>query len=382
MTSRPYVVLSAASSVDGYLDDSTDQRLLLSNAEDFDRVDEVRAGADAILVGATTLRRDNPRLLVNSEERRAARLARGLPAHPLKVTVTASGRLDPGLRFWRYGDKKLVLTVDSALERVRTDLDGLADVVSTGAELDWGRVLDELGRRHVERLVVEGGGTVHTQLMAQDLADELHLAVAPLLVGQPGAPRFLGPADYPGGPTARMRLLETRATGDVVLLRYAPKERVQAAGPTRERDLHWMRKAIELAGKCPPSEGAYSVGAVIVGADGTELSHGYSREGDPHVHAEESALAKLPAADPRLRTATIYTTLEPCSQRRSRPHPCAQLVLTSGLPRVVIAWREPSLFVDDCVGVERLRAAGVTVVELPELAVDAKAANTHLLGTG
>ncbi|MFB8016906.1 RibD family protein, partial [Streptomyces rochei] len=77
MTARPYVLLSAATSVDGYLDDTSPERLLLSNAEDFDRVDEVRASCDAILIGATTMRKDNPRLLVNSEERRAKRLAEG-----------------------------------------------------------------------------------------------------------------------------------------------------------------------------------------------------------------------------------------------------------------------------------------------------------------
>ncbi|MFI9311489.1 RibD family protein [Streptomyces triculaminicus] len=225
MTTRPYVLLSAAMSVDGYLDDTTPERLLLSNPDDFDRVDEVRASCDAILIGATTMRRDNPRLLVNSEDHRAARIAAGKPAYPLKVTVTATGDLDASLKFWHHGGDKLVFTVDSALEKVRTTLDGLADVVSTGPELNWGLVLDELGRRGIGRLMVEGGGTIHTQLMAQDLADEVHLAVAPLLVGQANAPKFLGAAAYPGGSTSRMKLLEARSIGDVVLLRYAPKER-------------------------------------------------------------------------------------------------------------------------------------------------------------
>ncbi|MFJ1796550.1 RibD family protein [Kitasatospora griseola] len=225
MTSRPYVLLSAATSVDGYLDDASDTRLLLSNAEDFDRVDQVRAESDAILIGATTMRKDNPRLLVNSEARRAKRVAEGKSEYPLKVTVTATGNLDADLKFWHHGGEKLVFTVDSAVEKVRATLAGLADVVSTGPDLDWGLVLDELGRRGVSRLMVEGGGTIHTQLVAQGLADEIHLAVAPLLVGQPEAPRFLGTADYPGGSAARMRLLEARPVGDVVLLRYAPKDR-------------------------------------------------------------------------------------------------------------------------------------------------------------
>ncbi len=72
--------------------------------------------------------------------------------------------------------------------------------------------------------MVEGGGSVHTQFLAQGLADELQLVLAPLLVGQAAAPRFVNPAAFPGGPGRRMRLLETRTVGDVVLLRYAPKE--------------------------------------------------------------------------------------------------------------------------------------------------------------
>jgi diaminohydroxyphosphoribosylaminopyrimidine deaminase / 5-amino-6-(5-phosphoribosylamino)uracil reductase len=149
---------------------------------------------------------------------------------------------------------------------------------------------------------------------------------------------------------------------------------------TRESatDRDRMLRAIALAHHCPPAEGAYSVGAVIVDAAGEELSWGYSRESDPHVHAEESALAKLQQGDPRLLTATLYSTLEPCSQRRSRPRSCTQLILQAGIPRVVIAWREPALFVANCQGVELLAAADVTVVELPELRAQAMAVNAHL----
>ncbi|WP_018569265.1 deaminase [Streptomyces sp. PsTaAH-124] len=128
----------------------------------------------------------------------------------------------------------------------------------------------------------------------------------------------------------------------------------------------------------PAGLGAYSVGAVIVGEDGSELASGYSRESDPREHAEEAALAKLPEGDPRLAGATIYSTLEPCSQRHSPRTPCAQRILAAGIPRVVIAWREPSLFVENCVGYEQLVEAGVTVAELPEMATAAKATNVHL----
>lgn len=147
---------------------------------------------------------------------------------------------------------------------------------------------------------------------------------------------------------------------------------------TREDDRDWMATAIELSRQCPPAEGAFSVGAVIVGSGGDEISRGYSRETDPHVHAEEAALAKVPEGDARLRDATLYSTLEPCTERKSRPLSCTQLVLRAGIQRVVIAWREPDFFVSNCIGVEILREAGVAVVELPEMAAEARAVNAHL----
>ena len=130
MTNRPYVLLSCAMSIDGYIDDTSSDRLILSNSEDLDRVDEVRAGCDAILIGASTMRKDNPRLLVNSPDRRADREARGLPPYPLKVTVTATGDLDPSLKFWHYGGAKLVYCPESAADKVRYRLGDLAEVCS------------------------------------------------------------------------------------------------------------------------------------------------------------------------------------------------------------------------------------------------------------
>ncbi|MFI6681744.1 deaminase [Kribbella sp. NPDC050470] len=139
-----------------------------------------------------------------------------------------------------------------------------------------------------------------------------------------------------------------------------------------------LQQAIDLSRSCPPSPTAFCVGAIIVSAEGEVLATGYSRETDPHDHAEEIALTKIAPDDPRLRAATIYTSLEPCSQRASRPQTCTQLILAAGIPRVVLAWREPSIFVD-CEGVEILEAAGTEVLEFPELAAEVKEINAYLL---
>jgi riboflavin-specific deaminase-like protein len=355
----PYTILSCAISLDGYLDDATDRRLLLSNEADFDRVDEVRAGCDAILVGAETIRRDDPALTIRDPVRRALRAADGLPEDPVRVTLTTSGALDPSRRFFAPGAvRPLVYTPDAA--RVAPRLDAVATVVAAAGLAD---ALKDLAGRGVRRLLVEGGGRVLTQFLSAGLADELHLAVTPLFVGDARAPRWMGSAALPAG---RQQLAEVSRIGDVVLLRYLLSRTAI--------DRYWLESAIDESRRCPPSDTAYSVGAVVVDATGRELARGYSREGDPLAHAEESALSKVDNAV----GATLYSSLEPCSSRASRPRPCVQLIRDAGIARVVYAWREPLLFVDGQ-GAEDLRAAGVEVVEVPELGRQARAVNAHLL---
>jgi 5-amino-6-(5-phosphoribosylamino)uracil reductase len=229
MTQRPYVVLSCAISLDGCLDSTGPDRLLLSSQADLDRVDGERAAADAIMVGAGTVRRDNPRLLIRSAARRAARVAAGWPEHPLGVTITARGDLNPAARFfardWPGGDPaasgprpgRLVYCADPAVAALRARLAGLAGVVPAGDPPRLGDVLADLAGRGVGRLMVEGGAQLGTEFLTGGLVDELHLVIAPLFVGDPAAPRFAGPGRYPAG---RLSLAEMRPVGDVVLLRY------------------------------------------------------------------------------------------------------------------------------------------------------------------
>lgn len=222
MPDRPYTLLSCSMSLDGYLDSAAPGRLELSNAADFDRVDAERAGCDAILVGAATIRNDNPRLLVRSAERRADRVARGCPPSPVKVTVTNGADLDREAAFFGPCDtEKLVYCHRRAVDAARARLDGAATVVDAGDPVTLRWVGEDLARRGVRRLMVEGGGSVLTQLLGEDLADELQLAVAPLFVGDSRAQRFVDEARFPWSPGHRAELAEVRQIGDVALLRYA-----------------------------------------------------------------------------------------------------------------------------------------------------------------
>lgn len=208
-------------SIDGYVSGPTDERLLLSCDEDFDRVDEVRAGCDAILVGAATVRKDNPRLLVRSPQRQAGRLARGRPASPVKVTITGSGRLDPAAAFFTAGSgTKLVYCASTALDEAQHRLGPVATIVDAGQPVDVQRVVKDLHGRGISRLMVEGGGRVHTQFLTAGLADELQLVVAPFFVGDSRARRFVGDGAFPWNAGRRAELAQVRQLGDVVLLRY------------------------------------------------------------------------------------------------------------------------------------------------------------------
>ena len=221
MPDRPYTLLSCGMSIDGYLGSAAPRRLELSNGADFDRVDAVRASCDAILVGATTVRNDNPRLLVRSKARRDERTARGLAPTPMKVTVTERAELDPCADFFATGDTdKLVYCMSQRVPDARSRLGTVATVIDAGQPVEMRRISEDLGARGVQRLMVEGGGKVHTQFLTDTLADELQLVVAPFFVGDSRAPRFVD-GRFPWNPDRRAKLAEVRQIGDVVLLRYA-----------------------------------------------------------------------------------------------------------------------------------------------------------------
>src|SRR3954470_13164371 len=227
MRERPYTLLSCCVSIDGYIGNAA-SRLLLSNDADFDRVDAVRASCDAILVGAETVRVDNPRLLVRSQTRCVRRAARGLPASPMKVTVTRRAELDAGADFFTAGDaEKIVYCASSRLADARKRLGPVATVVDGGETVEMRTLTTDLAGRGVERLMVEGGATVHTQFLTEDLVDELQLTVAPVFVGDSEAPRFVRDGHFPWNPSRRATLVEVRQIGDVVLLRYALSSRFQ-----------------------------------------------------------------------------------------------------------------------------------------------------------
>jgi 5-amino-6-(5-phosphoribosylamino)uracil reductase len=129
--------------------------------------------------------------------------------------------------------------------------------------------------------------------------------------------------------------------------------------------------------KCEPDTMRYRVGAVLITADGATFD-GHTGESDPLNHAEEEAIAKALAAGADLRGATMYSTIEPCTGRKSKSQSCADLIIAHGMSRVVIALREPDRFCR-CEGVRRLTDAGIEVTEIAAFAPDVIRINSHIL---
>ena len=147
----------------------------------------------------------------------------------MKVTLTERVCLEPGSAFFTAGDgEKLVYCATRSAVLARRRLGDVATVVDGGDPVTVSSVAEDLYARGVRRLLVEGGGRVHTQFLTAGAADELQLVVAPFFVGDSRGCRFVGDGAFPWHAGHRARLVETRQIGDVVLLRYALSARFAA----------------------------------------------------------------------------------------------------------------------------------------------------------
>lgn len=224
-----HIVASVAMSVDGYIDDSSGERLILSNPEDLAAVRELRASCDAILVGAETVRRDNPSLLIDDPRARDRRRVQGLQPDVVKITLTHSGELPRESHFFQAGEgQKLVYCAAPAAEALREKLGAVAEVVivepGTAAPVF---VAQDLARRGIKKLLVEGGGRTHAAFLNANLVDNLRLAIAPFFIADARAPRFVNEA-VPNFRSDRMELERVEQIGDMAVLHYALRREMTA----------------------------------------------------------------------------------------------------------------------------------------------------------
>ena len=339
---------------------------MLSTPRDLSAVHLLRAEMDAIMVGAETVRRDNPSLITRSPECAKIRKKDGRAPHPIKVTVTASGDLDPQAAFFTEGEtEKIVLAKGEAI--LPPEIELRASVIRF--EEDWWPALEAaLTERGAKSLMIEGGAQLIHHALDERIADQWRIAVSGQVLGETGHAHVLDVETLTDTPPLGVTISKPQAIGgmDVFWVGF-DKELLTLRA--------WMDKAFALANNCPPSEEAYSVGAIGLDADGNQIATGWSRATHLKNHAEEELINNLPDDGPALHT--VICTLEPCNERASKEIGCATHLINAGAKRVVIGVLEPIHFTDQN-GIEALQDAGVEVVRLPGYEPDFAAQHEHL----
>lgn len=220
---RPYVVVNVAMSADGKLSTRERRQVKISGSVDFARVDRLKAGCDAVLVGIGTVLADDPSLTVKADECRKVRRDRGVDEHPVRIVVDSRARIPLTASILHKGEGKRIVAVSRRADRERViALAKTATVIVTGEEeVDLVEMMDELGAMGIRRVMVEGGGTIIASLVSSGLVDEIYTFIGNIIIGGKDAPTladgpgFTGEADF-----CRLTLLEARKIESGVLLHW------------------------------------------------------------------------------------------------------------------------------------------------------------------
>ena len=347
----PTLTLSCCTSRDGYLDAEGPARAVLSDLEDLEAVLDLRARMDMIVVGAETVRRDDPSLATRGERHFRRRAREGRAPDPVKVVLSRSGRLPHERQIWSSGSAQAVVLSENESDAPATTIrvtEGPVDAV-----------LGLAGAMGCEAVLVEGGAQILRHFLPR--ARWFRLAVADRVLGERGRAHLFDPDDF----LAAHRPVYSQAFGTTT---------AHHIDLHRARARQLMDRAFDLAAACPPSAAAFAVGAIACDADMRVLATGYSRETGPHMHAEEVMLARLARAP-----HTVVCTLEPCLHRASKPTGCAERLVAAGVRRLYYAEAEDHTFTAQG-GLAHLASHGVELIRLDGFESRFRAANQPVYG--
>jgi 2,5-diamino-6-(ribosylamino)-4(3H)-pyrimidinone 5'-phosphate reductase len=220
---RPYVVVNVAMSADGKISTRERRQVKISGVQDFERVDRLKAGADAVMVGIGTVLADDPSLTVKSEECRTYRLHRGMDEHPVRIVVDSAGRIPLEASILHKGAGKRIIAVSGRADPQKiAELHRYADVIIAGEdEVDLAIMMDTLGEMGIRRMMVEGGGTLIAGLIHAGLVDEIYTFIGNMIIGGKDSPTcvdgdgFLSESGF-----CRLTLIETQRIETGVLLHW------------------------------------------------------------------------------------------------------------------------------------------------------------------
>lgn len=183
---HPYVIINVAMTADGKIDTFKRQGTNISSADDWQRVDQLRSEVDAVMVGGNTLVDEDPRLTVKSPKLREARRSRGLDENPAKIGIISQANLNLDGRFINDGPARILIFTTKRTSKsqiVKLEEENVEVFVIGEQRVDLAVMLKKLSELGIQRLLVEGGGTINSALIQQRLVDEIHIYIAPLIFG-------------------------------------------------------------------------------------------------------------------------------------------------------------------------------------------------------
>ncbi|MBI5965562.1 MAG: dihydrofolate reductase family protein [Chloroflexi bacterium] len=219
---RPYTFINVAATADGKIDTFERKGAAISSRHDKDRVDELRAGADAIIVGGRTLLDESPKLTVKSEALREGRVRRGMPPNPIKVGIVSSADIHPDSDFLNAGPARIVIFTTNRTSKEQVDFLRGRDVevfIHESERVDLSQALEKLYELGARRVMIEGGGTINFEFLRAGLVDELMIYVAPMIFGGGNAPTLAAGTGLLRNQAITLKLenVETHEDGGILL---------------------------------------------------------------------------------------------------------------------------------------------------------------------
>jgi 2,5-diamino-6-(ribosylamino)-4(3H)-pyrimidinone 5'-phosphate reductase len=221
---RPYIFINIAMTADGKIDTFERKGAAISSKRDKERVDQLRAAADGILVGGKTLLEEAPKLTVKSEALRQQRVGRGLLPNPVKVGVVTRADIPLDSDFVKAGPARVVIFTTSQASITHVGAlraQGVEVFVHETPRVDLHQMMLTLKKIGVDHLMVEGGGTLNFELIRLGLVDEIMMYVAPMVFGGATAPTMADSFGLPRESAIELKLTDVEKWEDGgVLLRY------------------------------------------------------------------------------------------------------------------------------------------------------------------
>ncbi|WP_406670889.1 2,5-diamino-6-(ribosylamino)-4(3H)-pyrimidinone 5'-phosphate reductase [Methanolobus sp. ZRKC4] len=219
---KPFVFINSAMSADGKISTKERIQVRISGNIDFDRMDSLRAGSDAIMVGIGTILADDPSLTVKSPELQDKRIKAGLDENPVRIIVDSNARtpIDADI-FTKGKGKRIIIVSESASLKKIAELKEKADIIVAGKKkVHLPEAMQKLREQGIKQLMVEGGATLNWGMISSGLVDEIYTFVGNLIIGGKNSPTFVDGVGFPEKELLKLELMDAEKIEDGILLKW------------------------------------------------------------------------------------------------------------------------------------------------------------------